>query len=391
MIEKLIAEKKNKLAEYEKIKKTLETEKRTAFTTEEREKVNELKISLSELNEQIKLEEEMETEKRSFVDSKVEALKDINIITSDKKEVGIIKETETEFRNYMLGGKVKDAKHIKDGKFQFSVDYQTEKRATVTTSTNAAFTKTETLDKISIQTADLVLQRAGAQRLIFEYNHGSVKAPSMSQLRGVFVAEGASTSEMALTSSNGLLTPVYMVVPLKVSKQYIATQSAANFSGLISEMLVGIENGLEYDGYKKLSGLTAISTASGSTLYAGVLAQEAAVIGSGSAYIFPRTGVSKAKQSKIGTDQTMVWKDGIVNGYSAYRSSILSDIRPNDCYYGRFSDLALATFGPISTEIITDSTLALAGELLIVVSTMASTAIINTASFSRISNVNQLV
>lgn len=266
-----------------------------------------------------------------------------------------------------------------------SPEYLISKYATTTTSTNSGLPVTTPLPGISVQEPSLVLQKAGAQRLFFAENSGNQRVNSMSHIKGTFKTEGGSSlSNKDLTSAYADLQPEYIAVPLKVSRKFFQSISRGNLDSIIQSAVVGIEKAIEERGFKALTGVT---TATGSTMHKLVLNAEAAVLGAGSAYVLDAKATSKAKDNMKGSSSTTnIWgNDNTINGYPALRSGVLADVAQNKVFYGDFRDVVLASWGSIKIDYIFDSTLALAGEIMINVSTEADAKCANSASFAQFS------
>lgn len=140
-------------------------------------------------------------------------------------------------------------------------------------------------------------------------------------------------------------------------------------------MVFAVQKAVEKKAIDSMATLTNVTSgATGSTglsLHGITLNMEAAINGAGTGYIFSKNGVERAKKAKIdaGSGQ-LVWKDGIVNGYKAVRSSLMTNA--GHAYYGDFRSVVMAYFGEgITLEIISDSTLARKGSVLIIASGLA--------------------
>jgi hypothetical protein len=360
-LKQLIERRSALFAEYDKIKAALDAEKRTAYSNEEREAVKKIKLEIADLDARIadeKAIEEKRNQKLDFVASSAPA------IISNRNTVF------TEFRNLAIAG---------NGKMSLDNVFQ---RSDITTSSNDDFKYTHSATGLSIDNGELVLDALGAKTYFFE--SGNVSFPSITSIEGAFATtEGGAVADRTLTDASKVLTPRFVSASLTITKSFIAQSKPENIQDLINELKYGIEKAVEARALNSMTGLTAVS--SGSTLYASVLNMEAAVKGAGTGYIFSASGTAKAKQSKVGTDQTMVWKDGMVNGYAAKRSVLIS---ANHCYYGDFRSVAKAYWGGMSVEFITDATLAASGRVLVIASALADSSYTDSAKVSVLKNVN---
>jgi hypothetical protein len=365
MLKSLIEKRTALFAEYDALKAKLETEKRTAFTNEEREAVNKIKLDIEELDNQIKVEKDIEEKRNAKLD--ILSVSAPAIITSNHKDFA------AELRNLGLAGQGK-----------MSVPFNAyEKRATVTTSTNAAFKYTDQVPGLSIDNGELVLDALGAAKTYF-FESGAQSFPSISPIDAASASsEGASISDVTLTSAAKVLTPTFKSASVEVTKVFLASSKPENIADLIAELRFSLEKQVEKDAFSSMSGLTAAST--GSTLYASVLNMEAAIRGPLAGYVFNAAGVAKAKQSKVGTDQKMVWENGFVNGYAAKRS-VLS--QSNYAYALAPNSIGKAYWGDIQIEVISDSTLARAGKVLLIASVLADAGCLDNNRVSIIKNVS---
>lgn len=364
MLKNLIEKRSALIAEYDALKnKVFEVEKRSVFSNDELVKVNELKQQIEELDLSIKAEKEME-EKRS---TKIEVVAQSapNIITNRNQ-------IENEFRSLIVNGQ---------GKMNVGFE-QLESRATVTTSTNSHFKHSQMADNVSIDNGELVLESLGAKKYFFD--SGNVDFPAISNIIGTFAgSEGGTVADASLSSAKKTLVPSFVSASIEVTKSFIAQSKPQNILDIMAELRYGIEKAVEKRALDSMSGLTAV--ASGSTLYGSVLNLEAAMNGAGTGYIFSKSGVAKAKQSKVGTDQGMVWANGMVNGYVAKRSTLIS---ADHAYFGDFRSVGLAFWGDITLEVITDATLARDGKVLVIASALADGSFLDANKVKVIKNVS---
>ena len=83
-------------------------------------------------------------------------------------------------------------------------------------------------------------------------------------------------------------------------------------------------------------------------------------------------------------------QDGMINGYAAKRSALQSNA--NDVYFGDFvNGLSMAMFGEgISVEMVTDSTLARKGNVLLIVSALADAKVVDSSRLNVFKSVHTL-
>src|SRR5687767_7997362 len=99
MLKNLIEKRTALLAEYDAMKGKLEIEKRSAYTNEEREAINKIKIDIEEIDNSIALEKDIEAKRNAKLDIlSVTAPNTVTSTTSDKNLV-------TEFRSFLNGGR----------------------------------------------------------------------------------------------------------------------------------------------------------------------------------------------------------------------------------------------------------------------------------------------
>jgi hypothetical protein len=351
MLKELVEKRRKLIAEYDAIKKQAETEKRSVYNNEERTKINELKLSIDEIDATIDTEKSM-TEARS---------KKIDLITVNTPNIQIAK-NDDEFRSFLQTGN--------GGKWTMPGE-EFEKRATITTSSNSQLKYTDMAEGLSINEQELVLQSLGAQVSFFD--SGNIDYPSMSAIVGTFGTEDNQVSDQSLTTAKKTLTPTFVSASLEISKTFIAQSKQKNIDDLKNALVYAVQKAVEkrtIDSMASLSNVLSGATGTTRSLHGIVLNMEASINGAGTGYVFSTAGTEKAKKAKIdaGSGQ-LVWRDGIVNGYSAKRSTLMSN--SGHAYYGDFKSVVMAYWGGVTIELVTDSTLARKGNVLVIASTLA--------------------
>jgi hypothetical protein len=364
MLKQLIEKRSALFADLDKIRNQRENEKRE-YTEKEHTDVNDLLLKIDDNEKQIQLESKI-AEKRNMKLDGI-AAQDANVNISNNKDY------VQEFRNLALQGQGK-----------MTVPYNSiQKRTTITTTSNAAFKYTDQVAGLSIDNGELVLDSLGASKTYY-FESGSQAFPSITSIEAAFAsAEGTSVADRTLTSASKTLNPTFVSASIEVTKTFLASSKPENIADLMAELRYAIEKQVEARAFNSMTGLTAAST--GGTLHAGVLAAEAAVKGSLAGYVFNAAGTSKAKQSKVGTDQTMVWSNGMVNGYPAKRS-VLSPA--NYGYALAPGSIGKAYWADFGIEIVTDSTLAREGKVMIIASALADSGCLDNNKVAIIKNVS---
>lgn len=361
---KELIEKRNALiAEFDKIKGALENEKRSAYTNEEREAVNKIKIELDAIDEQIQNAQAIES-KRNFK---------LDMLATNKQDNNKTEKGNDEFRSFMMKG---------EGKFTLEQDIL--KRATVTTSTDSEFVHTNQFKGLSIAENELILDQIGAKTYFFGSDGGKMQFPSIGGLIGVFGTEDNGNSDVSLTSGDKTLEPEFVSASLEVSKKFIASSQAENIADLKNALAFAIHKAVEKRALDSMSGLTAAYT--GTSLHTAVVELEKAMVGTPSGYILSAAGVAKAKTTKKDNGSgKFVWEDGgYVNGYPAKRSTLMGN---NHIYCVEGSNIVKAFWGDVTIEVVQDATLARKGNVLLIASVLADASYINAAKVAVYKNV----
>ncbi|HYG03024.1 MAG TPA: hypothetical protein VD927_11310 [Chryseosolibacter sp.] len=379
MLKDLVEKRNGLFAEYEKFKQKLVAEKRAAYTNDELTAVNNIKQQIDEIDNTITAEKEIEAKRNIKLDN---LSKDQNV---DKKDNILV----TEFRSF-LNGQGANSEFVSNGKFNISFD--AVKRSTITSTSNAGFVYAQQAGLSIADNNELVLPKLGVQTSYFE--SGEVDHPSMASIVATFEDDQDTTiNDQTLTSASKKLKPVFVSASLEVSKAWVAASKPENIQALIGELKFAVDKALEKRTIDSFSTLTAIvSGATGVTtsFHNVALQMEKEFNGVPSGYIFSKSGVAKAKQAKIdsGSGQ-LVMKDGVINGYPAVRSSLMTN--ENHGYLINAKAVAQAYWGAgIEIETVTDSTLARKGNILLVVSAHADGSYIDANGVALIKNVDKL-
>jgi hypothetical protein len=365
MLKELIEKRTALIAEYDAIKKASVDEKRSAYTNEEREKINSIKLDLDAIDQKIADEKVFEEKRNAKIEFNAP-----NIITN-KKDIN-------EFRSFLESG---------TGKFTISLE-EVEKRAAITTSTNSHFGYVDQAPAIVQNEPELVLPSFGVS---MQYFDSAVDVPAFGSMSASFGTEDNANSDSTLSSGKVTLSPAFVSASLELSKVFIQNSKQGNIEKIKNDLVNAIYKAIELRALTALGALSAL-TYTGSSIQGLVLAQEAAIVGSAGqgGYIFSRTGTQAAKASKIdaGSGQ-MVWTNGMVNGYQAKRSALAS---ANHVYFGDFQNaVSMAMFGNgIEVEVISDSTLARKGNVLLIVSGLADAKVADSTKVSVFKTVNTL-
>jgi hypothetical protein len=374
MLKNLIDKRTSLLAEYDALKGKLEIEKRSAYTNEEREAINKIKIDIEEIDNSIALEKDIEAKRNVKLDNI--SISSPNILAKDKSLV-------TEFRSFLNGEKYGE---------KFTIPYDVyEQRATITTSTNTQFKFTDQYPNISVNDSDLILPKLGVKTYYFD--SGAVQFPSISQITGTFGTEDSTVSDQTLTSAAKTLTPTFVSASLEVSKVFLKSSKEANIAGLMGELKLAVDKALEkrtIDSMSVLSPIASGATGVTTSFFNVAIQMEAAIVGSPSGYIFSTSGVARAKNSKkdAGSGE-MTFSNGYINGYPAVRSSLQTNA--NHGYLISSSAVAQAYWGEgVTIEMITDATLARKGNVLLIASALADGSYLDANKIAVIKNVNKL-
>jgi hypothetical protein len=371
---KNLIEKRNQLiADFDKIKETLETEKRTAYTNEEREQVNKIKLDIQDLDTKIGDEKFIEEKRNQKLDlisvSAPELVKDKRNLVS-------------EFRSFLNGEKYGE---------KFTLPYETEQRSTVTTSSNSHFKFTDQIPGLSINDSDLVLGSLGVKTYYFD--SGAVDFPNISEITGTFGTEDSTVSDQALTSGKKTLTPTFVTASIEVSKVFLKTSKEKNIQDLMGELQLAVAKALEKRTIDTFSTLTAIASgATGvtTTFHNAAVQMEASLNGTPSGYIFGSSGIARGKVSKkdSGSGEFAI-SNMTLNGYPVKRSTLMTNTTHG--YLISASAVAQAYWGSgVEIEMITDATLARKGNVLLIASALADGSYLDANKIALIKNVNKL-
>lgn len=351
MNKELIEKRKALIAEFDAIKVKAETEKRSAYTNEERTRVNEIKIELSDIDARIADEKEI-NEKRNVK---------LDLLTQATPTVESV-QAKDEFRSFIQSGKA--------GKFTMPMS-EFEKRATVTTTSNPSFKFTDMKDGLSVAEHELVLQKLGGQVAYFDA--GNVDYPSITNIIGTFGTEDSTIADQSLVSVKKTLVPTFVSASIEVSKSFLLQSKSKNIDDLKNALVYGIQKAVERRVLNSLSGAT---SATGSTAFNKAIHAESLILGTGTGYIASKDAVKSMKQEKVDAGSAvMTMTNGQVNGYPALRSTLAT---ANNVYYGDFSATVQAYWGDsITLETITDGSMARKGNVLIIASAMADGSVID--------------
>lgn len=359
---KLVEKRQSLINEYDALKAKLVAETRSAFNNDEMTRVNAIKLEISEIDNQLKAEKEIEAQRSAKIE-------DIAVRGGAQPVADKAKDLVNEFRSFL-------ASPEKGEKFTIPFG-EISKRATVTTSTNTQLGYTDSHSPLSIAQPQLVLDAIGVKTFYFE--SGSQDMPSMSSIVGSFGTEDSTVNDQTLTTAKITLVPTFVSASLEVSKKFIATSKPENIASIIAELSLAINKAVEKRTIDSMNSLTAaVNTGATITAHSGTTVMEGALVGQPSAYIFSRTGIQALKNRRIDSGSgRLVYEPsnsassaGGINGYPAFRSSLQSQAA-----YGYLVDasaLAKAFWGQgIEVSVIEDSGLARKGNVLLIASAMA--------------------
>ena len=365
-------EQRTKLIEsFDKIKSALEAEKRTAYTNEEREAVNKIKIDIEELDNLISDEKAIQEKRNQKLDTIA------NVQKADKNEI------VAEFRSFLSGEKYGE---------KFTIPFEAvEQRATVTTSTNTHFSFVDQNNGLSVVSSELVLPKLGVKTYYFDA--GAVDFPSIGQIVGSFGSEDGSVSDQALSSAKKTLTPTFVSASIEVSKVFLKSSKEGNIQDLMAQLKAAVDKALEkrtIDTFSTLSPIASGATGVSTTFHNASIQMEAGLIGAPSGYIFSASGIARAKNSKKDSGSgEFVYQNGFVNGYPAMRSTLQTNA--NHGYLIDAGSVGMAYWGEgVQIEMITDATLARKGNVLLIASALADGSYLDANRIAVIKNVNNL-
>jgi hypothetical protein len=375
MLKTLVEKRSALIAEYEKIKNKVEDEKRSAYSNEEREQINKIKLDIEDLDAKIGDEK--------FIDEKRNAKLD-TVVGAKGSELIKDKSLISEFRSYLESNRFGE---------KFTIPfYDFEKRATVTTTSNSQLKFTDQFEGLSVNDSDLVLSKLGVKTYYFD--SGAVDFPSMSEIVGTFQGTVDTTvSDQSLTTNKKTLTPTFVTASIEVSKEFIKQSKQANIQNLMAELQFAVQKALEKRTIDSFSTVTAIvSGATGvtTTFHNAAVQMEAALNGVPSGYIFASAGYAKGKVSKkdAGSGEFAI-SNGMLNGYPVMRSTLQTNV--NHAYLINASAVAMGIWGDgITIELISDATLGRKGNILILASCMADGSYLDANKIALIKNVNKL-
>lgn len=365
MIKNLIEKRAKALADLKDLnaKETIDAEQRAKIDTLKKE-VADFNTRIADL--QFQDEQERQEAKQAF-------------LKNEKKDANLV----TEFRSFLSGER---------GGEKFLLPFEDfNKRATITTTSNSHFKFTDQHAGLSINDSDLVLPSLGVKTWYFE--SGAIDFPSISQIVGTFGSEDNSVSDQTLTSNKKTLTPTFVSASIEVSKVFLNSSKPENIQNLMDELKYAVDKALEKRTIDTFSTLTAIAsgaTGVSTTFHNASIQMEAALVGAPSGYIFSSSGTARAKNSKKDSGSgEFVWKDGIVNGYPAKRSTLQTNA--NHGYLITAGAVAQAYWGEgVTIEMITDATLARKGNVLLIASAMADGSYLDANKIAVVKNVNLL-
>lgn len=372
MLKNLIEKRAALIAQYDEIKGKLETEKRSAYSNDEMTSINNIKSEIEEIERSIEVEKEMQA-KRNV---KLDAIASVNIQRGENKNL------VNEFRSFLS---------TPNSGEQFTVPFEYTSRAAVTTSANPNFKYTDQNAGISINDSDLVLPKLGVKT--FYFDSGAVDFPSLSQIVGTFGTEDNSVSDQAFSDAKKTLTPTFVSASIEVSEVFLKSSKDQNIAELMAELKYAVDKALErrtLDTFGTLSPIASGATGVSTTFHNASVQMEAEFMGAPSGYIFSASGIARAKNSKIDSGSgILVYQNGMINGYPAMRSTLQSNA--NHGYLIASNAVAQAYWGEgVQVKVITDSTLARKGSVLLIASALADGSYLDANKIAVIKNVHKL-
>jgi hypothetical protein len=378
-LKNLIEKRSALIAEFDKIKQNLESEKRTAYSNEEREAVNKIKIEISDIDSRIADEREIEEKRNSKLD-----------FLSKERPSLVTKDTDiySEFRSFANGG---NSQYVQDGKFQ--MPFEVLKRSTITTSSNSNYNYVDQKVGVSVNDSDLVLAKLGVTPFYFE--SGSVDHVSMSEISATFGTEDSTVSDATLTTASKRLNPAFVSASIEVSKKWLAQSKPENIQALVAELNLSINRAVEKRTIDTFSTLTAIAsgaTGVSTTFVNAAVLMEAAINGAPTGYIFYKDYFAKGKVSKQDAGSGLfAIMNGQMNGMPVIRATSSLMTNTTHAYLIDKNAVAMAYWGTgISVEIIQDATLARKGNVLLIASALADGSYIDANKVAIIKNANRL-
>lgn len=378
---KLFEQRAALLAEFDKIKNALFTEKRSAYTAEEREAVNKIKIDLADLDNLINDEKEIEAKRSLKLDN---ISKNQKSNTND--DIDIVSRTNSAFVSYLKGEDFDDEFRSKGGNFLFSTEYFTQ-RATVTAAGDSnTLSSTHTLPVSTIEKA-LVLDKIGAPSVQF-VSGGGFKAPYLASTPASYNAEDVSNGDIAFTSDFNLATPSHSSASVELSGTYLKSMSAQSVDVIVNSLVSRIYQGLDKRGIEKVKSAATIETATtGVTYYEAVLDAEKQ-LENVSGYLFSKNAGERAKRSKVDSGSgALVLQNKESNGYTAAISSLVT----GDTFIaGDFSHVQRYIWDGVEVNIMQGTAEKRKGNYVLIADAFSDAVVTNPAAFVAYNSTNLL-
>lgn len=361
MSKELRTKKEGFVKELNSLTEKLKSEGRAQFSADEKAAFDKLKSDLQGINDLLSAFEIQEAEATAEAERAL-------------KTAPATKRSNDQFGNFL--------KELRNGKIEMPIE-EFEKRATVTTSSNAQWKFTDMADLVPVNEPELVLESLGSK--IAYFKEGNVSYPAMSHIMGTFGTEDNSVSDPTLTTSQTTLVPTFVSASIEVSKVFIASSKKKNIDDLKNALVYGLKKANEKRGLAHAvasSGTT--GTPTGTTSYERVLTAESFLIGEANGLIAGKNAVKRLKKEKVDAGSAQfTMMNNEVNGVPAKRSILLDNNANNGILYGDFSTIVQAYFGDgITIEVITDGTMARKGNVLIIASALADAKCVDYSKMS---------
>lgn len=346
-IDMLVQEREQKLAEIKAISEKATTEKRSAFNTEEREKINGLKLDISDLDERIATERFVEENEQKEVRSV------FNIGKSTKDGV---EELRAKFNVHSAIGEMRTGKFtgvnaevVSEGQKEMREadvkGYNNELiipsymlRAAGLSSSNLV--QTAQHSNLLVANTQLVLPALGITRL--EGLQGSVDVPSMSEITASYATENTTQSDVTYNDAKVNLAPAFLPATHSFSREYLAQTNPMIHQKTIDQFLFAIEKASEQDVFTQLTGITNVVTASTTTVFSDFVKMESA-IKFGTGYVMSRKGAAYAKTKPVDAGSgVMILNGAAINGYKAVASDLCTE---TEAYFGAWNDIVQGVWG----------------------------------------------
>lgn len=367
------------MAEIQKHLDTLKTEQRSVFTNEERTAVNDLKLKVQEIDEQIALEKEIAEKRNAKLDSIANSTP--SIISSGD----LVSRVNSEFSKFLKGESF-DSAFQRNGNFLIPGEYF--KRATITAAGDSNVLSVVKQNQLSVIEKGLVLQSLGAS-LDYVVGGGQIDLPYLSSAPAEFGAEDTTIADASWSAGAYTLKPEHIAASYDLAGTYVKSMSPDTVSRVMASLQNRILQGIERRAIERIlsNASTSLAATSGTTFYEAVLALEKN-IEFGSAYLFNKTTGERAKKAKEDAGSgRFVYSNSSVNGYRAATSSLFTG---NTFIFGDFSHVNMVIYDSIEVSMMQDVTYKKKGNFALIADCFADANISNPVAFTKCTNAQTL-